>query len=428
MLVEFRRFITLLLIKALPTTPRVKLETRIAQRFVRRMYASKTVDLPIRSQCTVPVKSIWNTLPPRATEWIVEPKKLQPGVWLARTLLAEGGDVAYVRIVNTQPTSCTIPAGKYLASAQTTNVENKDLAASKLLEDYSHVQCLIDTLPSELSESQREQAAQFIRTHASVFCMSSTDLGRNSQLPHRINTGDHSPVRQQLRRHPYAHLADIEKNVQEMLKSKVIEPVASPWASNVLLVKKKDGSMRFCVDYRAVNGITIKDSYPLPRIDSCLESLGQVCYFSTLDLRTGYWQTEIHKEDVSKTSFVTRSGQYAFTVLPMGLANAPGQFQWLMDLILAGLLWESCLVYLDDIIVMSRTFKEHLSRLEAVFERMAKAQLKLKASKCQLFRFEVNFLGHVVSAKGISADPEKIRAVEDWPRPQIYTNFVVSSV
>jgi hypothetical protein len=133
----------------------------------------------------------------------------------------------------------------------------------------------------------------------------------------------------------------------------VIEPVASPWASNVLLVKKKDGSMRFCVDYRAVNEITVKDSYPLPRIDSCLESLGQACYFSTLDLRTGYWQTEIHKDDVSKTSFVTRSGQYAFTVLPMGLANAPSQFQRLMDLVLAGLLWDSCLVYLDDIIVMS---------------------------------------------------------------------------
>jgi hypothetical protein len=409
---------SVLLIKALPSTPLVTLEARIAQGCIRRIYASKTVDIPARSQCVVPVKSVWNTLPPKATDWVVEPKKLQPGVWLARTLLAEGGDVAYVRIVNTQPTANVLPAGKYLAAAEPADMEVKGSTTIEPPEDFSHVQCLIDTLPSELSESQREQAAQFIRAHASVFSKSSTDLGRNSQLPHRINTGDHPPVRQPLRRQPYAHLAEIERNVQEMLAAKVIEPVASPWASNVLLVKKKDGSMRFCVDYRAVNEITIKDSYPLPRIDSCLESLGQACYFSTLDLRTGYWQTEIHKDDVSKTSFVTRSGQYAFTVLPMGLANAPSQFQRLMDLVLAGLLWDSCLVFLDDIIVMSGTFEEHLIRLGAVFERMNKARLKLKASKCQLFRSKVKFLGHVVSAGGISADPEKVRAIEEWPRPQ----------
>jgi hypothetical protein len=145
-------------------------------------------------------------------------------------------------------------------------MEIKESATTEPTEDYSHVQCLIDTLPSELSESQREQAAQFIRAHASVFSRSLSDMERNSQLPHRINTGDYPPVRQTLRRHPYAHLAEIERNVQELLEAKVIEPVALMWASNVLLVKKMDGWMRFCVDYRAVNEITLKDSHPLPRI------------------------------------------------------------------------------------------------------------------------------------------------------------------
>jgi len=172
--------------------------------------------------------------------------------------------------------------------------------------------------------------------------------------------------------------------VTELLKAKVIEPAQSCWNSNVLLVRKKDGSMRFCVDYRKLNSITAKLSYPLPRIDICLESLGGAQYFSTLDLRSGYWQTEIAEEDRDKTAFSTRSNQYRFTVLSMGLANAPAQFQRLMNLVLMGLNFESCLVYLDDIICYSRTFEEHLTRLAAIFDRLVASDLKLSAKKCHI--------------------------------------------
>src|SRR5208282_937541 len=178
---------------------------------------------------------------------------------------------------------------------------------------------------------------------------------------------------------------------------------------------------RFCVDYRKLNDLTYKDSYPLPRIDTCLQSLGGARFFSTLDLRAGYWQTEIDSRDRDKTAFVTRRGTFRFKVLSFGLANAPALFQRLMDLVLVGLTWEACLVYLDDVIVYANSFEQQLERLTAVFGRLTEAGLKLKASKCQLFQRRVTFLGHVVSEHGVEPDPEKIETVRTWPRPRSLT-------
>ena len=206
-----------------------------------------------------------------------------------------------------------------------------------------------------------------------------------------------------------------------MLQHDIVEPAASPWCSNIVLIRKSDGGLRFCVDYRQLNELTYKDTYPLPRIDMCLNALGGSKLFSTLDLRAGYWQTLIDERDRYKTCFVTRKGTYRFKVLSFGLANAPALFQRLMDLVLVGLTWEVCLVYLDDVIIMSETFDEHLCRLKTVFDRLHAANLKLKASKCKLFQREVVFLGHLVTADGVAPDPAKIRAVQNWPRPRNLT-------
>jgi RNase H-like domain found in reverse transcriptase/Reverse transcriptase (RNA-dependent DNA polymerase) len=364
--------------------------------------------------------SVWTTMPPAAVNWLVEPREYRAGVLLARTLLSSCGHRAYVRAINCGPTPCSVPAGELLATAEVVDSQDLSEFEDTMCEPatYEHVQCLIDTLPDFLTVDERRKAADLVRRYAHVFSKSATDLGRNRLLPHHTDTGKHHRVKQPLRRHPYAHVAEIERNVQELLDAKVTELASSPWASNVLLVKKKDGSWRFCVDYRKLNDLTKKEAYPLPRIDACLESLGGSCYFSTLDLRSGYWQTELDPRDADKTAFITRSGQYRFTVLSMGLANAPSQFQRLMDLVLAGLLWNCCLVYLDDIIVFSKTFDQHLERLAAVFDRLSKPSLKMKASKCELFREKVHFLGHVVSSSGMSADPEKIKVVASWPRPR----------
>lgn len=148
---------------------------------------------------------------------------------------------------------------------------------------------LIDTLSDSLTVEERQKAQHLVRQYAHVISKSAIDLGRSRLQPHRIDIGNYSSIKQPIRRQPYAHLAEIESNVQEMLDAKVIEPASSPWASNVLLVKKKDGTWRLRVDYRKLNGVMRKEAYPLPRTDMCLESLGESCYFSTLDLRAGYW-------------------------------------------------------------------------------------------------------------------------------------------
>lgn len=176
--------------------------------------------------------------------------------------------------------------------------------------------------------------------------------------------------------------------------------------------------LRMCIDYRKVNALTYKDAYPIPKIDACLDVLGGSRRFSSLDLRMGYWQAEILPSNREKTAFVTRQGQFRFKVLPFGLCNAVGLFQRLQDRVLAGLNWFTCLVYLDDVAVFSKTFSEHVTRLEMVFDRMRAAGLKFNPEKCRLFQRKMDFLGFVVSAKGVEPAADKVEDVKDWPSPK----------
>jgi len=233
--------------------------------------------------------------------------------------------------------------------------------------------------------------------------------------PLMFDTGEHRQIRQPLRRQPLAHQEIIDKQVEEMRRHGIIEPASSPWASNVVLVRKRDGSLRFCVDYRAVNNVTYQDTYLLPRIDSCLDALHRAKWFKILDLRSGYYNIPLSLPDRDKTAFVTRRGCWRFTVMPFGLTCAPSVFQRLMDMMLAGLSYETCLVYLDDVIVCGSTFEELLHSTEVVFQRIRDAKLKLKLSKCNFFRREVSFLGFVVFAAGIETQPEKVKCVIEWP-------------
>jgi len=237
-------------------------------------------------------------------------------------------------------------------------------------------------------------------------------MGRTSLVEHTIETGNQRPIRQALRRQPIAHLDIIDKQVD------FVEPAASPWSSNVILVRKKDGSHRLCVDYRAVNAVTYKDTYPLPHIDTCLGSMNGAAMFSTLDLKSGYHAIPVKEADRDKTAFITRRGCFRYKVLPFGLTTAPSVFQRLMDLVLCGLTYITCLVFLDDIIVYSRDFDTHLQRLQEVFERLRGANLKLHVKKCCLFQRKVSFLGHVISESGIEVQRDKVAAVRDWPTPR----------
>ena len=208
-----------------------------------------------------------------------------------------------------------------------------------------------------------------------------------------------------------------EACVEEMLAGGQIEPSDSPWSAPVVLVTKKDGSTRFCVDYRRLNLATVKDAYPLPRIDDTLDMLAGKRWFSTLDLASGYWQVSLSPDARCKTAFATHSGLFQFKVMPFGLCNAPATFERLMDRVLQGLRWSRCLVYLDDIISFGTTFDDTLDNLTLIFERLRSYGLQLKLTKCHLFQTSVPFLGHVVGREGLQCDPMKIEDVKSWPVP-----------
>ena len=286
-----------------------------------------------------------------------------------------------------------------------------------------HLQQLYSESTVGLDWEQSRKVASLLAAEQNAFAKDSNDLGRTKLARHQINTGPHAPIRQAARRLPFHKQEEASKEIDEMLFAGIIEPSNSPWSSPIVLVKKKDGSLRFCIDFRRLNDITVKDSYPLPRIDDTLDMLGGANYFSTLDLASGYWQIEMGEEDKPKTAFATHRGLFQFSVMPFGLCNAPATFERLMEHVLGGMQWESCLVYLDDIIVHSKTFQEHVSSLGKVIARLREAGLKLSPKKCKLFQPEVSFLGHVEGKEGIHTDPSKVQAVRDWPVPQNVTEL-----
>ncbi|KAG1941111.1 interleukin-1 receptor accessory protein-like 1-A [Pimephales promelas] len=288
--------------------------------------------------------------------------------------------------------------------------------------------CSVDALIERLNlhergfgEAETRAVRELLCKNLSVFSLNDTDLGRTTLITHQIETGDAKPIKLPPRRVPL-HLQDeVTEHIKDMQVKGIVQPSCSPWGAPVVPVRKKDGTLRFCVDYRRLNDVTRKDAYPLPRIDDALDSLAHAQWFSTLDLASGYWQVEVDPKDKHKTAFITRQGLFEFNVLSFGLCNAPSTFQRLMDLVLADLQWTTCLVYLDDIIVFGRTFGEHLQRLDEVLGKLRHANLKVKPSKCSLFASQVRYLGHVISAEGIRADPAKIDVVRQWPVPKNQT-------
>jgi transposase InsO family protein len=211
---------------------------------------------------------------------------------------------------------------------------------------------------------------------------------------------------------------EIEKQVAELLESGRIEPSSSPYGAPVLFVPKPDGSLRMCIDYRELNKLTVKNKYPLPRIDDLMDNLSGAKYFSSLDLTSGYHQITLCPTDCEKTAFNTHIGKYEWRVMPFGLCNAPAVFQTVMNRQFGAALNKFLCVYLDDLLVFSRTAEEHLQHLKWVLDRLRTSKLKARDSKCHFFRQKLNFLGHVVSAEGIAPDPAKVSSVTNWPTPR----------
>ena len=306
--------------------------------------------------------------------------------------------VQFRRVLKKRPTSqmflCNVRInedGEVEIDSQSTTAAEAEQLLKEILKDYK------DVFPEKLP----------------------TGLPPKRSLDHRI---DLEPGAQPTYRPDYKkslpEYDEMKRQITEMLESGEIQPSVSPYGAPVLFVKKQDGSLRMCIDYRALNKQTIKNKYPLPRIEEMLDRLGKAKYFTKLDLRSGYHQIRVAEEDIYKTAFSTRYGHYEFLVMPFGLTNAPATFQTLMNDIFRPFLDRFVMVYLDDILIYSDSPEEHAEHIRKVLDLLRKNKLYCKESKCEFFKTEVAFLGHVISGEGVKADPRKVQAVVDWPQPE----------
>jgi hypothetical protein len=258
-----------------------------------------------------------------------------------------------------------------------------------------------DVFPDELPGMPPDRDIEFI-----IELIPGT--GSIAQRPYRMNP---------------AELVELKKQLDDLLSKGLIQPSSSAWRSPVLFVDKSDGSSRLCTDYRKLNDVTIKNKYPLPKIEDLFDQLTGARVFSKIDLRTGYHQLKIRATDIPKTAFTTRYGLYEYTVMSFGLTNAPAYFMNLMNKVFMEFLDKFVVVFIDDILIYSKSEEEHATHLRLILETLREHQLYAKFSKCEFWLKEVGFLGHVLSAGGISVDPKKIKSVIEWEAPTTQTEI-----
>ncbi|GFV75481.1 retrovirus-related Pol polyprotein from transposon 412 [Trichonephila clavipes] len=345
---------------------------------IRQVTANENITIPPRTEIIVP-GYIGNDVSFNSG-LIGSAENKANGLLIASTLVDLSRKTIPVRICNVTEKPRVFQKGEVLATCSPVTCVCK---SSSLLLSNSPQQLTPDLLENaELSPEQKSSAERLFQEFEDVFSRNSSDIGHTTVTQHRIDTADHPPIKQHPRRLPFAKQEEVGTLLREMQENDIIEPSSSPWASPIVLVRKKDGSTRFCVDYRKLNDVTKKDSYPLPRIDDTLDTLSGHKWFSTLDLKSGYWQVEIHPED--------REKQHSLPAKDYGSSK-------------------SC---------RGRTFEEHLQNIRKVLSKLSDANLKLNPSKCKFFQKEVNYLGHIISAEGVRTDPEKVSAVKNWKRPE----------
>ena len=267
---------------------------------------------------------------------------------------------------------------------------------------------------SQLSPEQQAELQSLLSNYADVL---SNAPGRTDQAQHCIEVTDTKPIRQPPYRLAQAYRDRVKQELEEMQEAGIIEPSNSDWAFPIVLVGKKDGGVRLCVDYRKLNAVSKADAYPMPRVDELIDSLGPAKYITTLDLTRGYWQVPVHTESQQKTAFTTPFGLFQFKVMPFGLQGAPATFQRLMDRVLRGL-DDFAAAYIDDVVIRSLSWEQHLGHIQQVLERLRKANLTAKPKKCQFGMTECVYLGHLVGNGKVQPESSKIEAIRTFKTPR----------
>ncbi|UYV68421.1 hypothetical protein LAZ67_5004283, partial [Cordylochernes scorpioides] len=270
-------------------------------------------------------------------------------------------------------------------------------------------------LVNHLEEIREHELKELLEHNRNVFSQHAIDLGKVA-IQHKIITKSEQPISLRPYRRPLKEYEEIAEQVKELLEHKLIRISDSPWAFPVVMVPKKDGNKRMCIDYRRLNEITLDDRQPLPHIQDMFDRLHGSRFFSTLDVAWGYWQIEMDPQSIQKTAFVTNDGHYEFLVMPFGLKNAASTFQRIIQHILGELLWKGTCSFQDDILVYTKTWQEHIELLSKVFDKLRQYNMKLKLSKCIFGRTEVKYLGHIISHNQLKPDPGKVKSIQDFPR------------
>ena len=274
----------------------------------------------------------------------------------------------------------------------------------------------------EMDDLKKEMFKELIREYEDIFEYDEEKLGRVDKVKHEIEVKEEQePIAQKRYRETEEKEKFIKKEIEQLLKMGKIKKSWSPWSSPVTLAGKKSGNYRFCIDYRKLNSVTKSDAYPLPRIDELLEKFRKGNWFTSLDLAAGYHQVEMAENDKEKTAFICSQGLFEYNVMPFGLKNAPGTFQRLMDEILKEYIGEFVTVYLDDIMIYSRDFEEHLEHVNRVLNKLRENNMVAKLKKCQFGLRNINFLGHIVGKDGLRPDEKKVEKIKNIRRPETVT-------
>lgn len=411
-------------------------ETKVVRKMcIARVTGQKKIRVPASSVATVYARGYRRQFD-RDTIMLLEPGNtpLPSGLVIIPTVVSPNNHIFPVQVINFSAEDVWLPRKARLGSLSQCECVDEDpyeVKFRRISANHEEVaisrreghatdldqQRLLDRLDIGGTPEQRAELETLLLKYADVFAGRDDDLGFTDRVKHEIPVTDDAPVSQPYRRIPPTQYKEVQDHISELLKKGVIQESSSSYASPVVLVRKSDGSLRLCVDYRRLNSKTRRDAFPLPRIDESLDALSGAKLFSTIDLASGYHQVAIHEKDREKTAFTTPFGLYEYLRMPFGLCNAPATFQRLMQATMSDLMFQIVLVYLDDLLVFSSTLSDHLVRLETVLRRLRETGLKVKVEKCHFLQQEVRFLGHQVSAQGIGTDPDKISAVRKWPVP-----------